>query len=125
MAVQRDPVREWREHYARCCLHLDFAPLNDVSFHALVTPIFKGLPIVRTELCPGFVFRDEDLVRDGDNQLWIPDLAVTEPRQYTSGARGPAWLGGRYDDAGGSARPRRLMRELRVLRSDDPARGVG
>jgi AraC-like DNA-binding protein len=69
MAVQRDPVREWREHYARCCLHLDFAPLNDATFHASVTPIFKELPVVRTELSPGFVFRDEDLVRDGDNNF--------------------------------------------------------
>jgi len=69
MAIQRDPIREWREHYARCCLHLDFAPLNDVSFHASVTPVFAKLPIVRTELSPGFVFRDEDLVRDGDNNF--------------------------------------------------------
>jgi AraC-like DNA-binding protein len=69
MAVQRDPVREWREHYARYCLHLDFAPLEDASFRALVTPIFKELPIVRTELSPGVVFRDKDLVRDGDNNL--------------------------------------------------------
>jgi AraC-like DNA-binding protein len=67
--MQRDPVREWREQHARYCLHLDFAPLNDTSFHASVTPIFRELPIVRTALSPGFVFRDEDLVRDGDNNF--------------------------------------------------------
>jgi hypothetical protein len=69
VATKRDPIHEWREQYARCCLHLDFKPLDDVPFRASVTPIFTELSIVRTRLCPGFVFRDEDLVRDGDNNF--------------------------------------------------------
>jgi AraC-like DNA-binding protein len=67
VAAQRDPIRVWREEYARCCLNLDFEPFTCVPFHFLVTPIFEDLRVVQTRLSPGFVFRDEDLVRDGDD----------------------------------------------------------
>src|SRR5262245_1368138 len=72
VARERDPVREWREHYARSCLNLDFKPLTDAPFHAAVVPIlpvFQELRIVRTALSPGAVFRDDELVRDGDDNF--------------------------------------------------------
>jgi AraC-like DNA-binding protein len=69
MAAQRDPIRVWREEYARHCLHLDFEPSADGPFHASVKPIFEDLRVVRTTLSPGFVFRDEDLVKDGDDNF--------------------------------------------------------
>ncbi len=69
MAAQRDPIREWREQYARSCLSLDFQPLNGAPFHASVKPIVGEVRIVRTILSPGVVFRDEDLVRDGDDSF--------------------------------------------------------
>jgi AraC-like DNA-binding protein len=69
VAAQRDPIRVWREEYARCCLNLDFEPLTGAPFHFSVTPIFEDLRVVRTRLSPGFVFRDEDLVRDGDDNF--------------------------------------------------------
>jgi len=48
---------------------LDFEPLAGVPFHFSVKPIFENLRVVRTTLSPGFVFRDEDLVRDGDDHF--------------------------------------------------------
>ena len=69
MAMQRDPVREWREQYARCCLYVDFEPLPGTTFHASVKPILPELRIVRAALSPGFLFRDEDLLRDGDDRI--------------------------------------------------------
>jgi hypothetical protein len=36
MAMQRDPVREWREQIARHLLGLDFKPLSDAPFKATV-----------------------------------------------------------------------------------------
>ena len=69
MATQRDPVREWREQYARCCLRVDFEPLPGTTFHASVKPILPELRIIRAALSPGLVFRDEDLLKDGDNSF--------------------------------------------------------
>ena len=69
MAAQRDPVREWREQYARCCLRVDFEPSPGTKFHASVKPILPELRIIRAALSPGLVFRDEDLLKDGDNSL--------------------------------------------------------
>jgi AraC-like DNA-binding protein len=81
MAMQRDPVREWREQYARCCLNVDFEPLPGTTFHASVKPIFPELRIIRTASSPGFVFRDEDLLRDGNDSFELivaqsPELNV-------------------------------------------------
>lgn len=67
MAMQRDPIRDWREQYARYCHHIDFEPAANTHFHHVVRPIFAMPRIVRTKLSPGFLFRDEDLVRDGDD----------------------------------------------------------
>ena len=68
-AVQRDPVREWREQYARCRLKVDFEPLPGTTFHASVRPILPELRIVRAAFSPGFLFRDEDLLRDDDDRI--------------------------------------------------------
>jgi AraC-like DNA-binding protein len=69
MVMQRDPVREWREQYARRRLRVDFEPLAGSAFHASVKPIFPELRIVRATLSPGFLFRDENLLRDGDDSI--------------------------------------------------------
>ena len=69
MAMQRDPVREWREQYARRRLRVDFEPLPGSTFHASVKPIFPELRIVRAMLSPGFLFRDENLLRDNDDRI--------------------------------------------------------
>ncbi len=69
IAVARDPVREWREQYARCCHHLDFEPSPDKHFHYAVKPIFDEPRIVRTTLSPGFIFRDQELVKDCDDSV--------------------------------------------------------
>src|SRR5262249_34287425 len=82
MAVQSDPIREWRERYARSCLNVDFEPLAGAPFHASLIPTFPELRLVRAELSPGSVFRDDELLRDGNDGLEIivaqsPELNVT------------------------------------------------
>ena len=64
-----DPVRKWREQYARRYLRVDFEPLPGSTFHASVKPIFAELRIVRGAFSPGFLFRDEDLLRDDDDRV--------------------------------------------------------
>jgi AraC-like DNA-binding protein len=68
---QCDPIRKWREGYARLLLNIDFKPLSEAPFRASVTSIFDDLRIMRTMLTPGVTFRDEELVRDGDTSLWL------------------------------------------------------
>jgi AraC-like DNA-binding protein len=41
--------------------------MADTPFHHSVKPIFGKPRVVRTTLSPGFLFRDDDLVRDGDS----------------------------------------------------------
>jgi AraC-like DNA-binding protein len=67
--MQPDPVRNWREQYARRHLRVDFEPAAGAPFHASVKPIFPELRIVRATLSPGFLFRDDDLLRDGDESV--------------------------------------------------------
>jgi AraC-like DNA-binding protein len=69
LSAQRDPVREWRELYARRCLRIDFEPLSDAPFRASLEPIFEDLRVVRSRLSAGRSFRDEELVKDGDDAL--------------------------------------------------------
>ena len=81
MATQPDRIREWREQYARRCLRVDFEPLPGPTFHASVKPIFPELRIVRAALSPGFLFRDEDLLRDGDDRI---GFVVAQSRELTA-----------------------------------------
>jgi AraC-like DNA-binding protein len=67
--MQPDPVRYWREQYARRHLRVDFEPLTGTPFHASVKPIFPELRMVRATLSPGFLFRDYDLLKDGDESV--------------------------------------------------------
>jgi AraC-like DNA-binding protein len=69
MFTPRDPVREWREQFARRYLNLDFTPLSGAPFRAVVEPIFDDLRIARVSLSPGLTFRDAELVKDGDDAL--------------------------------------------------------
>src|SRR6201987_5523348 len=69
MARQSDSILQWREQYARRNLRVDFEPLVGAVFHALVKPIFPELRMVRAALSPGFLFRDDDLIRDGDDRI--------------------------------------------------------
>src|SRR6516164_1946865 len=82
MAVVSDPVREMREQYARCCLRVDFEPLPGATFRASLKPIFPELRMARAALSAGYLFRDDDLLRDGDDSLEVivaqsPDLNIT------------------------------------------------
>jgi AraC-like DNA-binding protein len=85
VAVQRDPIRVWREEYARCCLNLDFEPSTGVPFHFALKPVFEDPRVVRTSLSAGFVFRDEDLVRDGDDSY---GFLISQSRQLDTKHQG-------------------------------------
>jgi AraC-like DNA-binding protein len=67
--MQPDRIREWREQYVRRRLRLDFEPWPGSRFHASLKPIFPELRMVRAALSPGFLFRDEDLLRDDDDRI--------------------------------------------------------
>ena len=43
MLTQPDPIREWREQYARRYLRVDFEPLPGSTFQASVKPILPEL----------------------------------------------------------------------------------
>jgi AraC-like DNA-binding protein len=79
--VQSDPIREWRERYARCCLRVDFEPLPDAIFRASVTSVFPELRAVRAAFSPGFLFRDDDLLRDGDDSI---GFIIARSRELTA-----------------------------------------
>jgi AraC-like DNA-binding protein len=81
MATQTDSIREWREQYARRILRVDFEPVPGMAFHASIKPIFPELRIVRAALSPGFLFRDEDLLRDGDDRF---GFVVAQSREITA-----------------------------------------
>jgi AraC-like DNA-binding protein len=97
MATRRDPVREWREQYARCCLTVGFEPLPGATFGASVKPIFPELRTVRAALSAGFLFRDDDLLRDGNDCLEIivaqsPELNITHQGREIRLAPGDATI---------------------------------
>jgi AraC-like DNA-binding protein len=83
--MQPDLIREWREHFARRCLKVDFEPLPGTTFHASVKPIFPELGIIRTASSPGFVFRDEDLLRDGNDSF---ELIVAQSQELIIARQG-------------------------------------
>jgi hypothetical protein len=71
-----------REQYARCCLRVEFEPLPGATFSASLKPIFPELRMARAALSAGYLFRDDDLLRDGNDSLEVivaqsPDLNIT------------------------------------------------
>ena len=57
MAVQRDPIREWRERWGRQVFNLDFEPVSDAPFHGSFKSIFDGRRVIRAEFSPGLAVR--------------------------------------------------------------------
>ena len=95
--MQSDPIREWRERYARSCLNVDFEPLAGAPFHASLIPTFPELRLVRAELNPGCVFRDNELLRDGNDSLEViiarsPELNITHQGREVRLAPGDATI---------------------------------
>jgi AraC-like DNA-binding protein len=97
MAVQNDPIREWRDQYARCCLTIGFEPLPGATFGASVKPIFLELRTARAALSAGYLFRDDDLLRDGNDSLEVivaqsPELNITHQGREIRLAPGDATI---------------------------------
>ena len=109
------PIREWREQYARRRLRVDFEPIADSTFHASVRPIFPELRVVRATLSPGFLFRDEDLLRDGDDSIGfvVAQSGQLTARHLRREIRLVPWR--RDHDADGRDRRRWLVRELHII----------
>jgi len=97
VVAQLDPIRVWREQYARRHLNIDFEPLSDAPFHASFEPIVEGLRTVRAAFSPGVTFRDQDLVKDGDDAFGLVisqsrDLDITHQRRDLRVGHGDATL---------------------------------
>jgi AraC-like DNA-binding protein len=69
--VQHDAIRQWREQYARRSLRIDFKPLTDAPFSTSFEPIFDDLRVARSRFSPGVTFRDDELVKDGDDSFGL------------------------------------------------------
>jgi AraC-like DNA-binding protein len=69
--LQRDvtPVKEWLEQYARHGTQVGFLPSGDAPFFSSVQPILDAQHMVRARLSPGVLFRDNTMMRDGDDRL--------------------------------------------------------
>jgi AraC-binding-like domain len=67
------------------CLNVDFEPLPGTTFHASLKPIFPELRIIRTACSPGFVFRDEDLLRDGNDSF---ELIIAQSQELNIAHQG-------------------------------------
>jgi AraC-like DNA-binding protein len=77
--VKRDLVREWREQYARRGTQLGFHPSTDARFYSSVQAVLDEPRVVRATLSPGLLFRDQNMIRDGDDRL---NLVVTQSSGY-------------------------------------------
>jgi AraC-like DNA-binding protein len=62
--MSHDPIRKWREDYARRAVNVGFKPLSDAPFHASSRRVFDALRMVQTTFSPGLTFRDAELVKD-------------------------------------------------------------
>jgi AraC-like DNA-binding protein len=92
--VQPNPIREWREQFARRALNVDFEPLSDAPFRASIAPVFER--IVRIRHSPGTTFRDDDLVKEGDDAF---GLVILQTRNLEIRHRGRELTLGRGDAA--------------------------
>lgn len=92
-----DPIRTWRENFARRVLNVDFEPLPDAPFRAQIRPIFTDLRMARTVMSPGMAYRDVELTKDGDDAFSLVvsqsrDLAITQQQRELKLGRGDATL---------------------------------
>jgi len=91
MAAQRNLIREWREQYARRVARIDFEPLGDAPFRTSFRMIFEDLRMVREALSPGLTFRDNELVKDGDDTF---SLVIAQSRGLDFAHQGrELWIG--------------------------------
>src|SRR3954471_18044045 len=87
VAMRSDPIREWREQYARRGTQLGFEPASDAPFYSSVLPIWDGPRIVQTRLSPGLLFRDRDMIRDADDRVSL-SLVLTASAHFNVWHRG-------------------------------------
>lgn len=96
--VERHPdIIEWRERYARLKYNIDFEPLAGAPFHWSAVPVFHGLRIGTARFSPGFTFRDDELVKDGDDDISLTislakDLEVSHRGRELRLGRGDATM---------------------------------
>ncbi|MBI1385799.1 MAG: helix-turn-helix domain-containing protein [Rhizobiales bacterium] len=86
MAVNPDPLKQWRELIGRRLLNLDFSPANDAPFRSRLDPLVEGggVQVVGMTFTPGVTIRNRELIRDGrdDYALTISRACRIEANQY-------------------------------------------
>lgn len=83
--MPHDPLREWQERYSRSGTRLGFKPATDAPFYSSVESICNSPRIVRSTLSPGLLFRDRNMVEDGDDNV---SLVVSLGRSLNISHRG-------------------------------------
>ena len=78
--MRNEPIREWREQFARPLCNIDFEPLPGTPFRASFKLGLDPLPMARCSLSPGFKFRDKELVKDGNDAF---SLFIARSRRVT------------------------------------------
>jgi AraC-like DNA-binding protein len=115
--MPHDLLREWQERYSRSGTRLGFKPETDASFHSSVQYICDSPRIIRSTLSPGLLFRDRNMVKDGDDNI---SLVVSLGAALTINHRGREARLARHEatlfqaDAPGSAGTRQRFAVLEV-----------
>ncbi len=78
-------IKTWRDVVGRRLLNLDFNPVSDEEFWAEVEPIAGPLRTAKVSQSGGRSFRDQELVRDGDD---VFSLAVCRRSRISVTQRG-------------------------------------
>lgn len=78
MVARRDPIQTWRDRIGRSLLNLDFKVISDAPFHTTFKPLNVGLRAAQQTFSPGFTFRDNELVKDGDDAI---SLIICQSKQ--------------------------------------------
>jgi AraC-like DNA-binding protein len=78
-------IKTWRDVVGRRLLNLDFNPISDEEFWAEVEPIAGPLRTAKVSQSGGRSFRDQELVRDGDD---VFSLAICRRSRISVTQRG-------------------------------------
>src|SRR5215475_1378942 len=85
VTIRCNSIRDWRDGFGRQMFNLDFEPISDVPFRALLDPVLEGLPIVRTAFSPGLTIRGDELTKDGHDEFGI---VISQSRHLHASQRG-------------------------------------
>ena len=110
-------LREWQERYSCGGTQLGFRPGTDTPFHSSVLSICNSPRIVHSTLSPGLLFRDRNMIGDGDDNVSLVvslgrSLSITHRKREALLARNEATIF--QADAPGTAGTRQRFAVLEV-----------